>query len=241
MNTVIVILLIWLIVFLHFVWLDIKPWELMRDRKIQKQPQVRSPETEIGKGSDFIGRSHVKIIVNETNAANIAPKAPRTEEGEDVDAKDVTFAPSKREKMLRQMTPEEEEEAFRNFTYSKEEQIDEDEYAVVAGVRVDDNCNYTGFYCETFCYKEWNKMAHDPKDWPGRTIKSAMLDPMGVADMDEYDKEYNSPTSLFYDLLHAYGFENLFTNAWGYEEFTLAEVLACIESDNKKINEKKAA
>lgn len=120
-------------------------------------------------------------------------------------------------------------------------QIDEDEYAVVAGVRVDDNCNYTGFYCETFCYKEWNKMAHDPKDWPGRTIKSAMLDPMGVADMDEYDKEYNSPTSLFYDLLHAYGFENLFTNAWGYEEFTLAEVLACIESDNKKINEKKAA
>lgn len=128
MNTVIVILLIWLIVFLHFVWLDIKPWELMRDRKIQKQPQVRSPETEIGKGLDFIGRSHVKIIVKETNAANIAPKAPRTEEGEDVDAKDVTFASPKQEKMLRQMTPEEEEEAFRNFSYSKDEHFDEDEY-----------------------------------------------------------------------------------------------------------------
>ena len=128
MNTVTIILLVWLIVFLHFVWLDIKPWELMRDRKIQKQPKVRLPETEVGKESDFIGRSHVKIMIKETNAANIAPKAPRTEEGEDVEEKDVTFAPPKQEKPLRQMTPEEEEEAFRSFSYSKEENIDVDEY-----------------------------------------------------------------------------------------------------------------
>ena len=32
MNIVIIILLIWLIVFLHLVWLDIKPWDLIRGR-----------------------------------------------------------------------------------------------------------------------------------------------------------------------------------------------------------------
>ena len=45
-----------------------------------------------------------------------------------MDEKDVTFAPPKQEKTLRQMTPEEEKEAFKSFSYSKEEQDDEDEY-----------------------------------------------------------------------------------------------------------------
>ena len=45
-----------------------------------------------------------------------------------MDEKDVTFAPPKSEGSLRQMTPDEEKEAFKSFAYSKEELDDEDEY-----------------------------------------------------------------------------------------------------------------
>ena len=128
MNIVIIILLIWLIVFLHLVWLDIKPWELMRGRKKQEQPDARAPEQETEKESDFVGKSMVTVKSKVTNAASVTPKAPQAEEGEEVDEKDVTFAPSKPDKALRQMTPEEEEEAFKSFSYSKGEQDDEDEY-----------------------------------------------------------------------------------------------------------------
>jgi len=128
MNTVIIMLLVWLIVFLHLVWLDIKPWEWMQGRKKNGQPDVRPPEKKERQDGSFIGKSLVKIRGKETNAANATPKVPQVEEGEEVDEKDVTFAPPKQEKALRQMTPEEEEEAFKSFTYSKEEHDDEDEY-----------------------------------------------------------------------------------------------------------------
>ena len=125
MNIVIIILLIWLIVFLHLVWLDIKPWELMRGRKKQEQPNARAPEQETEKESDFVGKSMVTVKSKVTNAASVTPKAPQAEDGEEVDEKDVTFAPPKPEKTLRQMTPEEEAEAFKSFKFSKEEEIDD--------------------------------------------------------------------------------------------------------------------
>ena len=128
MNIVIIILLVWLIVFLHLVWLDVKPWDLMRGRKKQEQPTARAPEQETWKEADFIGESLVKVKPKVTNAASVTPKAPQAEEGEEVDEKDVTFAPPKTGTTLRQMTPEEEQEAFKSFSYSKEEQEDEDEY-----------------------------------------------------------------------------------------------------------------
>lgn len=128
MNIVIIILLVWMIVFLHLVWLDIKPWEWLRDRKKQGQPEARALEQTTGKDVNFIGKSLVQVKSKETNAASVTPKAPQAEEGEEVDEKDVTFAPPKQEKTLRQMTPEEEEEAFKSFSYSKGEQDDEDEY-----------------------------------------------------------------------------------------------------------------
>ncbi|MBP3787174.1 MAG: hypothetical protein ILA22_03430 [Prevotella sp.] len=128
MNIVIIILLVWLIIFLHLVWLDIKPWELIRGRKKQEQPTARAPEQETEKDSDFIGKSLVKVKPKVTNAASETPKAPQAEEGEEVDEKDVTFVPPKSEGSLRQMTPEEEKEAFKSFAYSKEELDDEDEY-----------------------------------------------------------------------------------------------------------------
>ena len=128
MNIVIIILLVWMIVFLHLVWLDIKPWEWLRDRKKQGQPEARAPEQTTGKDVNFIGRSLVQVKSKKTNAASVTPKAPQAEEGEEVDEKDVTFASPKQEKTLRQMTPEEEKEAFKSFSYSKEEQDDEDEY-----------------------------------------------------------------------------------------------------------------
>lgn len=128
MNIVIIILLVWLIVFLHLVWFDIKPWDLIRGRKKQEQPTARAPEQETEKDSDFIGKSLVKVKPKVTNAASITPKAPQAEEGEEVDEKDVTFAPPKSEGSLRQMTPDEEKEAFKSFAYSKEEVDDEDEY-----------------------------------------------------------------------------------------------------------------
>ena len=124
----IIILLVWLIVFLHLVWLDVKPWDLMRGRKKQEQPTARAPEQETWKEADFIGESLVKVKPKVTNAASVTPKAPQAEEGEEVDEKDVTFAPPKTGTTLRQMTPEEEQEAFKSFSYSKEEQEDEDEY-----------------------------------------------------------------------------------------------------------------
>lgn len=129
MNTVIVILLVWLIVFLHFVWLDIKPWEWLRGQmKPESQQGKDEPERQPQATGNFIGKSLVKIEAKVTNAASVTPKVPQAEEGEEVDEKDVTFAQPKQEKAIRQMTPEEEEEAFKSFRYSKEEQDDDDEY-----------------------------------------------------------------------------------------------------------------
>lgn len=128
MNIVIIILLVWLIVFLHLVWLDIRPWDWMRNK--ERPPVCKEKEqgsTDVN-GRDFIGKSLVRISAKETNAANVTPKAPQAEEGEEVDEKDVTFAPPNTGKPLRQMTPEEEQEAFKSFSYSKEEQDDEDDY-----------------------------------------------------------------------------------------------------------------
>lgn len=128
MNIVIIILLVWLIVFLHLVWLDIRPWDWMRNK--ERPPVCKEKELGITdvNGRDFIGKSLVRISTKETNAASVTPKAPQAEEGEEVDEKDVTFAPPNPGKPLRQMTPEEENEAFKSFSYSKEEQDDEDDY-----------------------------------------------------------------------------------------------------------------
>ena len=126
MTTILIILVIWLIVFMHFVWLDIKPWEWAMRRKSKSQ-EVSAPEIERSalKDMDFIGKSLVKVKAKVTNAASVTPKAPQAEEGEEVDEKDVTFAPPKPEKTLRQMTPEEEAEAFKSFKFSKEEETDD--------------------------------------------------------------------------------------------------------------------
>lgn len=75
-----------------------------------------------------MGKSLVRASATKPFAANSQPVTAMLEEGEEVDEKDVTFAPPKQEKTLRQMTPEEEKEAFKSFSYSKEEQDDEDEY-----------------------------------------------------------------------------------------------------------------
>lgn len=128
MNAVIIILLVWIIVFLHLVWLDIKPWEWLRDRRRQGRPEARAQEQTTGKDVNFIGKSLVQVKPKETNAASVTPKAPQAEEGEEVDEKDVTFVPPKQEKALRQMPPEEEEEAFKSFSYSKGELSYEDDY-----------------------------------------------------------------------------------------------------------------
>ena len=129
MNTILIILLVWMIVFLHLVWFDIKPSDLIRNigRKPQKTMQVKQSIPQV-KESDFMGKSLVRANATKPVAANSQPVAAISEEGEEVDEKDVTFAPSKPDKALRQMTSEEEEEAFKSFTYSKEEQDDEDEY-----------------------------------------------------------------------------------------------------------------
>ena len=129
MDIVIIILLVWMIVFLHVVWFDIKPLEWFRgkgckgERAIQETPQ-RTPAQE----HDFMGKSLVRASATKPLTANTPPLTAIPAEGEDVDEKDVTFAPPKQEKTLRQMTPEEEEEAFKSFSYSKGEQDDEDEY-----------------------------------------------------------------------------------------------------------------
>ena len=129
MDIVIIMLLVWMIVFLHLVWFDIKPLEWFRgkeckgERAIQETPQ-RIPAQE----HDFMGKSLVRASATKPLAANAPPVTAIHEEGEEVDEKDVTFAPPKQEKTLRQMTPEEEKEAFKSFCYSKEEQDDEDEY-----------------------------------------------------------------------------------------------------------------
>ena len=129
MNIVIIILLIWLIVFLHLVWLDIKPWDLIRGRG--RKPKANESEMRIqtqDEEHNFMGKSLVRANAIKPVAANSPPVTAIQEEGEEVDEKDVTFAPPKQEKALRQMTPEEEKEAFKSFSYSKEEQDDEDEY-----------------------------------------------------------------------------------------------------------------
>jgi len=115
-----------MIVFMHCVWLDIKPWEWALKRK-NKSRKKQSPRIDppISQERDFIGKSLVRMSAKMTNAASATPNVPQAEEGEEVDEKDVTFAPPKQENGLRQMTPEEEEEAFKSFRYSKEEDAEE--------------------------------------------------------------------------------------------------------------------
>ena len=128
MNIVIIVLLIWIIAFLHFVWLDINPreWHEWKGRKDGSTvPEVqRTPAEDYG----FMGKSLVKVSVPKPLTAISPPPATIPEEGEDMDEKDVAFELQKQEKTLRQMTPEEEKVAFKSFSYSKEEQDDEDEY-----------------------------------------------------------------------------------------------------------------
>ena len=126
MNTILIILLVWMIVFLHLVWFDIKPSDLIRNigRKPQKTMQVKQSVPQV-KESDFMGKSLVRANATKPVAANSQPVAAISEEGEEVDEKDVTFAPPKHDSGLRQMTPEEEEEAFKSFRYSKEEDAEE--------------------------------------------------------------------------------------------------------------------
>lgn len=133
MNTIIVILLVWLIVFLHFVWLDIKPRDLIkgcvRKSKTDVPDKCAQSRTE---EHDFMGKSLVRANATKPVADISVPVAAIPEEGEEVDEEDVTFAPPKPEKSLRQMTPEEEKEAFKSFKFSKEEDAEEtptDNYA----------------------------------------------------------------------------------------------------------------
>ena len=115
-----------MIVFLHLVWFDIKPSDLIRNigRKPQKTMQVKQSVPQV-KESDFMGKSLVRANATKPVAANSQPVTAISEEGEEVDEKDVTFAPSKAEKTLRQMTPKEEEEAFKSFKFSKEDDAEE--------------------------------------------------------------------------------------------------------------------
>lgn len=126
MNIVIIILLVWLIVFLHLVWLDIKPWDLIKGRgRKPKANESGMPIQTQAEKHDFMGKSLVRTNAIKPVAANSPPVTAIPEEGEEVDEKDVTFAPPKQENGLRQMTPEEEEEAFKSFRYSKEEDAEE--------------------------------------------------------------------------------------------------------------------
>ena len=118
-----------MIVFLHLVWFDIKPLELFRGKECKGERAVQETSQEIpAQEHNFMGKSLVRASATKPFAANSQPVTAMLEEGEEVDEKDVTFAPPKQEKTLRQMTPEEEKEAFKSFSYSKEEQDDEDEY-----------------------------------------------------------------------------------------------------------------
>ena len=118
-----------MIVFLHLVWFDIKPLEWFQGKECKGERAVQETPQEIpAQEHDFMGKSLVRASATKPLAANSQPVTAMSEEGEEVDEKDVTFAPSKQEKTLRQMTPEEEKEAFKSFSYSKEEQDDEDEY-----------------------------------------------------------------------------------------------------------------
>lgn len=113
-------------------------------------------------------------------------------------------------------------------------QLDEDEWAIVYGIEADDNCNYTKFICDTFSYKTWLEEVHDPKSW---VDWESVCECMGM----EPAEVESTPYRLFDALLSYYSYQNFFTFAYGYEEFTLQEVLDCIERDNKRINEKEAA
>ena len=118
-----------MIVFLHLVWFDIKPLEWFRGKECKGERAVQeTPQGIPAQEHDFMGKSLVRASATKPLAANSQPVTAIPEEGEEVDEKDVTFAPSKQEKTLRQMTPEEEKEAFKSFSYSNEEQDDEDEY-----------------------------------------------------------------------------------------------------------------
>ena len=115
-----------MIVFLHLVWFDIKPLEWFRGKECKGERAVQETPQEIpAQEHDFMGKSLVRASVTKPLAANTPPLTAIPEEGEEVDEKDVTFAPPKHDSGLRQMTPEEEEEAFKSFRYSKEENADE--------------------------------------------------------------------------------------------------------------------
>jgi len=126
MTIILIIFVVWLILFMHCVWLDIKPWEWALKRK-NKSGEKQSPKmgSPISPERDFIGKSLVRMRGKVTNAASATPNVPQAEEGEEVDEKDVTFAQPKAEKSIRQMTPEEEAEAFKSFKFSKEDDAED--------------------------------------------------------------------------------------------------------------------
>ena len=111
MDIVIIILLVWMIVFLHLVWFDIKPLEWFRGKECKGERAVQeTPQGIPAQEHDFMGKSLVRASVTKPLAANTPPLTAIPEEGEEVDEKDVTFAPPKQEKTLRQMTTSEEME-----------------------------------------------------------------------------------------------------------------------------------
>ena len=113
-------------------------------------------------------------------------------------------------------------------------QLDDDEWAIVKGVNVDEHCNYTEFICDTFSYKQWLEEVRDPKSW---VDMDAICSFTG---MTREDIE-SSMLRLFDALLSYYNYENFFSYCYGYRHYTLAEVLECIERDHKYIEQQKAA
>ena len=122
MNIVIIILLVWLIAFMHIVWFDWNPFREKTDVR-----QVAGSEQEAARSADFIGESQVQVSRKKPVEAISVPQAAIGEEGEEVHINEVTFADENAPRAYRQMTPEEEEEAFKSFNYSKAE-LEEDDY-----------------------------------------------------------------------------------------------------------------
>ena len=113
-------------------------------------------------------------------------------------------------------------------------QIDEDEWAIVYGVAIDDNCNFTEFICDTFSFQSWLEEVRSPRSW---VDMDAVCECIGLS----REEVESTPYRLFDALLSCYNYENFFSNAWGYKHFTLAEVLECIERDNQRVNQLQAA
>lgn len=90
MDIVIIILLVWMIVFLHLVWFDIKPLEWFRGKEYKGERAVQETPQEIpAQEHDFMGKSLVRASATKPLSANSQPVTAMLEEGEEVDEKDV--------------------------------------------------------------------------------------------------------------------------------------------------------